>query len=67
MKSNTRQKGITQPLLKDLVKREKANSKLHPKQDPKQNPKIESTPENPPDLYQDSGGGYNADLVFPQP
>lgn len=62
MNSNRRRKGITKPLLRDLVEQEKAESKINPKQDPT----VESAPEDPPDLYQDSGGGYNADLVFPQ-
>lgn len=62
MKSNARPRRITKPLLKDLVERQKANSKLNPKQDPA----VESKPLDPPDLYQDPGGGYNSDLVFPQ-
>jgi hypothetical protein len=62
MKSNDRQNGsITEPLLKDLMDRDKANSKFnHP------DPSVGSKPLPPPDLYQDSGGGYNEDFTFPQ-
>jgi hypothetical protein len=62
MKSNERNKAsITAPLLKDLAEREKANSKsITP------DPSVGSKPLDPPDLYQDSGGGYNPDLSFPQ-
>ena len=60
MNSSNRQKGsITKPLLKELVDREKADSKIT-------NPSVESKPLDPADLYQDSGGGYNRDFTFPQ-
>jgi hypothetical protein len=62
MNSTNRRRGsITEPLLKELVDREKASSKLT-----KNEPTVESKPLDPPDLYQDSGGGYNPDLTFPQ-
>jgi len=58
---NRHKKSITEPLLKELDDRENANSKLI-----KNDPSVESTPREIPDLYQDSGGGYNSDLTFPQ-
>ena len=62
MNSSNRQKGsITEPLLKELVDREKADSKII-----KNDPSVESKPLDPPDLYQDSGEGYNRDFTFPQ-
>lgn len=62
MKSSDRQKGsVTKPLLKELVDLEKANSNVV-----KQVPSVESVPLDPPDLYQDAGGGYNPDFTFPQ-
>lgn len=62
MKSNDPQKGsITEPLLKDLMDRDKANSKIN-----NPDPSVGSKPLPPPDLYQDSGAGYNEDLTFPQ-
>ena len=62
MQSKDRKKeSITAPLLKDLVDREKADSKF---KDP--DPSVGSKPLPPPDLYQDSGGGYNTDFTFPQ-
>jgi hypothetical protein len=62
MNSSNRRKGsITEPLLKELADREKANSKLI-----KNDPSVESKPLDSPDLYQDSGGGYNSDFTFPQ-
>ncbi len=60
MNSKNRLKGsITQPLLKDLVELDKVNGKL-------MEPVVENTPLNPPDLYQDAGGGYNSDFTYPQ-
>ncbi|MBV9611832.1 MAG: hypothetical protein JO091_05140 [Acidobacteriaceae bacterium] len=50
---------VTKPLLKQLVYREKADSK-------KEDPSVGSKPVPPPNLYQDSGGGYNRDFTFPQ-
>jgi hypothetical protein len=53
MNSSNRRKGsITEPLLKELADREKANSKLM-----KNDPCVESKPLDAPDPYQDSGGG----------
>ena len=62
MKQNQRKSAsITAPLLKDLVKRQNADSKrIAP------DVKIGSTPLPPPDLYQDAGSGYNPDFTFPQ-
>jgi K+-transporting ATPase c subunit len=60
MKADKRDKeSVTKPLLEDLVKRQKTDSKI-------ENPTVGSTPLPPPDLYQDSGGGYNPDFTFPQ-
>ena len=60
MKFSKRPAGsITKPLLKELVDREKADSKIA-------NPTVESKPLEAPDLYQDPGGGYNPDFTFPQ-
>ena len=60
MKSNDRREAsVTKPLLKELAEREKADSKIV-------NPTVGSKPLPPPDLYQDSGGGYNLDFTFPQ-
>jgi hypothetical protein len=62
MKQNQRRSAsITTPLVKDLVERQKAESKQLGL-----NVKIGSTPVPAPDLYQDSGSGYNPDFTFPQ-
>ena len=62
MKASDRPKRtITGPMLNDLVNREKANQKALI-----EGPQVESTPLDPPDLYQDAGGGYNRDFTFPQ-
>lgn len=62
MKSKDRKNGsVTEPLLKDLKDREKADSKVS-----NPDPSVGSKPLPPPDLYQDSGGGYNQDFAFPQ-
>lgn len=62
MKANDRKKApITNPLLKDLVERQKAYSKAVLEQ-----PEVGSDPLPSADLYQDSGGGYNPDFTFPQ-
>jgi len=50
---------ITEPLLRDLMEREKLDKKL-------QDPTVSSTPLPPASLYQDSGSGYNTDFTFPQ-
>jgi len=53
--------GFTAPILQDLVDRAKSNFKIH-------NASLAQQPaaEDEPDLYQDAGGGYNANFVFPQ-
>ncbi len=62
MNSNGRKKGsITKPLLRDVVDPRKQKSKIV-----KEDPSVTSNPLNPPDLYQDEGGGYNPDYTFPQ-
>ncbi|HTU48109.1 MAG TPA: hypothetical protein VMF91_23820 [Bryobacteraceae bacterium] len=62
MKSNDRQNGsITEPLLKDLMDRDKANSKINDS-----GPSVGSKPLQPPALYEDAGEGYNSDFTFPQ-
>jgi hypothetical protein len=53
---------ITQPLLKDLITRSKAEIK----QTFDNMANVRSTPLEQPDLYQDPGQGYNANFVFPQ-
>lgn len=52
---------ITRPLLKDLVATHKASLK-------RQSLPLPSVikPLPPPDLYQDAGGGYNLNYVYPQ-
>jgi len=57
---------FTQPLLKDLINRQKAESKLTFGNISSDKPGIGSTPLEPPALYEDSGEGYNANFVFPQ-
>jgi hypothetical protein len=52
---------ITQPLLKDLIIRQKVETKTT-----LDNASVGCTPLEQPDLYQDPGNGYNADFVFPQ-
>lgn len=61
MKNKKGQQPITGPLLQDLVDQQKANFKF-------QTASLLDKPadEQPPDLYQDAGGGYNSNLVFPQ-
>jgi hypothetical protein len=64
MKANDRKQAssITDPLLKDLLERQKAYSQavLIKK------PEVGSEPLSSPDLYQDAGGSYNSDFTFPQ-
>ena len=63
MKVKKGQEGsITAPLLKDLVVLDKA----HAQQTKDTLNSVGSTPLPQPDLYQDSGSGYNANFVFPQ-
>jgi len=57
---------VTQPLLKDLMNRQKEESKLTFGHIASDKPGIGSTPLEPPALYEDSGEGYNANFVFPQ-
>ncbi len=57
---------LTQPLLKDLITRQKAESKLTFGGVASDKTNAGSTPLDPPALYEDSGAGYNANFVFPQ-
>jgi len=57
---------FTQPLLKDLMNRQKAESKLTFGRVSSDKPGTGSTPLEPPALYEDAGEGYNANFVFPQ-
>jgi hypothetical protein len=51
---------ITTPILKELVKRTKADFQI-------QNASISDVPSSQPaSLYEDAGGGYNSNFVFPQ-
>jgi hypothetical protein len=62
MKANKNQQGkITGPLLKDVVKKQKAAFKLQMQQNG-----VGNKPLAQPDLYQDAGNGYNPNFVFPQ-
>ncbi len=54
---------LTQPLLQDLIQRSKVDTKLS---FDRMKSTVASTPPPQPDLYQDAGGGYNTDFVFPQ-
>lgn len=60
MKAN-KKSSVTKPLLKDLLASEQANPKFKIEK-----PAVESAPLDPPNLYQDSGQGYNSDLTFIQ-
>jgi hypothetical protein len=55
------QQPFTAPLLQDLVDRQKSDSLI-------ENIGVVQKPadEQAPDLYQDAGGGYNRNFVFPQ-
>jgi hypothetical protein len=70
MKNNQVSKGrITKPLLNELVKRQHADFKRvvsFSSVGSSNSPFVKSTPLAPPDLYQDSGGGYNQNLSFIQ-
>ena len=60
---------IAKPLLKDLVQRQHKDFKrvLNLASAGSSNsPIVGSTPLPSPDLYHDSGGGYNANLTFMQ-
>ncbi len=52
---------MTGPLLASVVAQDQANRKAN-----FESPTTGNLPLSPPDLYQDSGGGYNANFVFPQ-
>jgi hypothetical protein len=52
---------VTAPLLKDVMDRQKAALKTQ-----LPGPTVGSKPLQQPDLYQDSGNGYNTGFVFPQ-
>lgn len=58
---NSKSESVTAPLLQDMVKQDKANTKLI-----RENVSIGEKPLNPPALYEDSGEGYNSDFTFPQ-
>jgi hypothetical protein len=60
-KTKTQSSPITGPLLDELVQRDKANRAANFPA-----PSVGEQPLPPPDLYQDSGSGYNANFVFPQ-
>jgi hypothetical protein len=65
MKSNKgRSASITQPLLTEVVERDKINSKLV--KEGVETPSVGSKPLKQPDLYQDTGSGYNPGFTFPQ-
>ncbi len=57
--------GVTQPLLKDLIDRQKMASKIA-LDGVFNKTEVASTPLDQPDLYQDPGSGYNVNFVFPQ-
>ena len=61
MKHKNSRKGetVTEPLLRDLTAQQKKEQK-------RQQVSVGLEPLPSPDLYQDAGGGYNADLTFPQ-
>jgi hypothetical protein len=62
MKSkNMQPKPVAVPLLKDLTDRQKADVKTQ-----LSDPTVGSKPLKQPDLYQDSGNGYNPGFTFPQ-
>ena len=62
MKSKPNSKeSITGPMLKDLMDRQKIESKSKLKE-----VTVGSDPLPAPDLYQDAGSGYNPDFTFPQ-
>lgn len=50
---------IIAELMQQLVEHHKLNSQ-------KENPTLSEKPTKPADLYQDAGGGYNSNFVFPQ-
>jgi hypothetical protein len=52
---------VSGPPLKQLVEREKAESKQR-----MQAVSVRSAPQPAPALYQDAGGGYNRNFTFPQ-
>jgi hypothetical protein len=60
-KNNPKRESVTAPLLKDVVKRDKANTKAI-----RENVSIGEKPLDPAALYEDPGEGYNADFTFPQ-
>jgi hypothetical protein len=60
-KNNSQGSSITEPLLAHIKERDQANFEAN-----FPNPSVGSTPLAQPDLYQDSGGGYNANFTYPQ-
>jgi hypothetical protein len=62
MKSKKNQtRAITAPMVKELAKRHKAESKISMPA-----PSVGSKPLKPAALYQDAGNGYNGNFTFPQ-
>lgn len=71
MNHNQNRKGrpITKPILNELVKRQHNDFKRVVRlasTGSSNSPYVASTPLAPPDLYQDPGGGYNANFDFIQ-
>jgi hypothetical protein len=60
-KTNNQNYSISGPLLDCVVGLDQANFKANFPA-----PSIETKPQPQPDLYQDSGNGYNASFTFPQ-
>ena len=60
-KNKSQRGSVTGPLLESIVEEDKANSQAL-----FLDPSIGSKPLPQPDLYQDSGNGYNANFVDPQ-
>jgi hypothetical protein len=62
MKSkNNQTRAVTGSLVKELAKRQKAESKISMPA-----PSVDSKPLKPAALYQDAGNGYNGNFTFPQ-
>ena len=60
-RTNTKSDSLSGPLLDGVIALDKANFAANFPA-----PSIGSKPLPQPDLYQDSGSGYNADFTFPQ-
>ena len=62
MKANENKKAsVSEPLIRELIARQLVQSQLVLK-----NVVVGSQPLAPANLYQDAGGGYNANFTFPQ-